>query len=137
MDGQREMLLLQSVDGCNFVSVYTVENGRAVYCGLIPADGPGKSYNDCSFYNLMIDSERKTHTADRTERSGGLEGGFLNFWPDSDIDVYKNGEGEMKYLSSVCLPGWFEIYESTFDGREITCEILFRVKPDLIYRNSK
>ena len=137
MDGQREMLLIQSVDGCDFVSVYTVENGRVVYCGLIPADGPGKSYNRCSFYNLMTDKERKTHTADRTGQTGGLEGGFLNFWPDSDIDVYQNGEGKFKYISSVCLSGWFEIYESTFDGREITCERLCRVKTDLIYRNSK
>lgn len=138
MDGQREMLLLQSVDGCDSVSVYTVENGRVVYCGLIPADGPEKPYNrHCSFYNLMMDSERETHTADRIEGSGNLEGGFWDFWPDSNIDVYQNREGKFKYISGVCLPEWFEIYESTFDGKEITCELLCRVKPDLIYRNSK
>lgn len=136
MDGQREMLVFQSFGKYDFGSVYTVEGRRVVYCGRIPAEcEPGKIYNLGAFNYVTLNYERTSYIAGCMECSGLFKNKFLDYWPFSYIDVYQNEEGEVKCLSGVCNGEQFEIYESTFDGKEVTCELLYAVRPTLDLEN--
>lgn len=138
MDGQREMLVSQSgEDGCDTLSVYTVMDGKVAYCGFVPTGyKPGDYFDFWPSYDIRLYWNNALFTTkcivhwkkiDRTD-----EEQFLKFWPLCYIDAYQNKEGEFRYLSGVCRNGCFEIYESTFDGTEITYRPVISVMPSFV-----
>lgn len=106
LDGQREMLVTVPIyRGNDLTFVYTVEDDTVVYCGKIIA---GAAYKDNESFIKM--------------------GELL---PSNYIDVYQNKSGELRYLSSEDdlhgTFGYYQIYESTFDGKCISCKPLYTI----------
>lgn len=106
LDGQEEMLVtLPIYNGNSLTYVYTVEQGTVIYCGQIIA---GAAYED----------------NDSFVKSGS--------WLLSDcIDVYRNKDGEFRYLSGNTFlkddHGYYQIYENEFDGKSISGEPLYAI----------
>lgn len=106
LDGQPEMLVtLPIYNSVDMTFVYTVKAGVVIYCGEIIA---GPAYIDNDIF-MAGDS----------------------YLPSSYLDVYKNDSGEFRYLSSDDYTrydsGYYQIYESSFDGTGISCEPVFAI----------
>lgn len=106
LDGQPEMLVtLPIYNSVDLTFVYTVDDGIVIYCGEIIA---GLAYN---------------------ENDAFISGD--NYLPSSYLDVYQNDSGEFRYLSSDDYTrydhGYYQIYESSFDGTSISCEPAFAI----------
>lgn len=106
LDGQQEMLVtLPIYNGEDLTYIYTVEDETVVYCGKIIA---GTAYNDNASF---ITDE--------------------SYLPSNYIEVYQNESGEFRYLSGNDYlkgdHGYYQIYESTFEEKSISCEPIFAI----------
>lgn len=102
MDGQREMLVSHwYYRDDDPICVYTVRDGEVVYCGLVMGEETRKS----------------------------VLNEYIDYWPAYSMDIYRNGDGTFRYLSGESdehqESGEYDIYESTFDGTQITCRPLY------------
>ncbi len=106
LDGQPEMLVMLPIyNSGSLTFVYTVVDGVVTCCGEIFA---GPAYND-----------------NETFMAGD------SYLPSYYLDVYQNDSGQFRYLSGYDYTkydhGYYQIYESFFDGTSISCEPVFAI----------
>lgn len=106
LDGQPEMLVCQSFNSLDdLIHVFSIQDGTVVYCGKITG---GTACRE----NEMFMKES-------------------NYLPAQYIDVYQNDSGELRYLSGEDVlyqpHGYYQIYESTFDGTGISCKPVYAI----------
>lgn len=103
-DGQPEMMISEYLSNMmeDKTYVYTIKDGKVVYCGAIIAS---VAYEDRQYW---IEDE--------------------SYLPVFYIDVYRNKEGKYRYLSCedwMYSSGYFQIYESLFDGTKIEAKAVY------------
>lgn len=107
LDGQPEMLISEYCDrmaeDCTYV--FTIQEGEVLYCGRIIAS---VQFTENDFF------------------------GNLKYLPSYYMDVYRNADGEFRYLSCddflMAAHGAYWIYESTFDGTSISGKLAYMIE---------
>lgn len=107
LDGQPEMLISEYCDRMaeDYTYVFTIQKGEVLYCGRIIAS---VQFTENEFF------------------------GNLKYLPSYYMDVYRNADGEFRYLSCddflMAAHGAYWIYESTFDGTSISDKLAYMIE---------
>ena len=104
LDGQPEMLISEVIyNKEEFTYIYTVKDGEVVSCGKL------KGSRDYMFQEDFSEAGP--------------------FYPSYYVDVYRNDEGDLRFLSCDVVQmadwGWVQIYVGNYDGETVSCEPVY------------